>query len=1218
MKRLFALLAMFMTVLLSSIIFASCSGYKKMRLEVQYVTVEEGEEVWQDVDLNEGLDYILSPEVYSEEDEAYLMYFKVDVKGTSKKVSSLYISSSTTNAILESSTVKPGEAIKVLIKNVGSIRFNIIPSEGGADKAVEFGVNIYKQLEGVEQNPDCLPALVTGGDVKLEALTNLINYYPMVDGETQTNQTGVSFKLDGIGTIIDDEFVGNANYIVDDEGMFVDKSGGDLDQGQHYVWLDNSTSQLMLRVNSKYELGKLEDNNVIKLIATSNHDSSLCTDVYVYIVENFINDSLLVSYNNDIVLTEDGLIPSVDTNPIGDEVQLFASDKDSEYRSAKIYTYTSESIYSFVSKPGMKMRVFIDNGSEWLEYDYKTTFTDELGIKISEADDASSEVNGLGLKFEAIYASQYRVKLVVDFEAFDFSGSDKSPVDVLTKEIVVKVDSLATSVSINDKTYNDNTSVGAEYITNIEGGQSGTNAQLYTTYGTSQIGLPLRLQAVPTNAIDNTVYVSFYKSEELTDSNRLGNLSLLYAQGSSFVPNAKGQFEVKNKNKIYLKFNEGVDVSGLGAVYMACQVKCTPSSFRGTSVEAEYKTVVVKLNVIGTVKNIYIHKDASATEMDTFNDQYLENEKTYTAYINLNAGSVGVSVDAAQITIKSPNGVKISKDGSTWVDSIVVSELAVESKLYKLYFRSVNNGDGTIQILSPNGVNKEKTYTFVNVAKDINSINVSFDQTYVKDLYSDVVNDVERKFLAIQSDKSIDFKVTIDDLTSHVKDIQVNTLSEVVYSEQYNSVITTYEQGAVLPTKLNEYAFNVKSNSVGFTSAIYLKVEYYYIDGLNIVKGSKDFLYEIAVYSLAKNLNISSEGKDEILYINANYLDVASVRLSAKINNDVTNNVYFSSEQANNKANMYVQEATTYMYAIRVTLDENIIRWNQIANDANEVEYFKTSGLKEFGGYLYLDNLNKVFSIEALRRLDDLDFNYIQVDFTICQFGEAVSQPVRKILYFGNHVASNGIVVDGIDTYNNIYLNLLNKSHAEIFAEVANKQDATYSDLDYKLFSINRDFEDKSYYTGEDLTIEYDPTNNKFAITATAGGKYILEIFSKDSYMDSTGGYSNMTSVVINVSDGGEDDPYLISSPDEFKHIINNLDKHYKLSDNINISSLSDVDWWQKKDDYDNIVNRIFTGSIDGAMTIYNPVTGTTIHKQYSLTDLTIRQPATDTQGYYF
>lgn len=1220
MKRIFTLIAVCMAMLCSSIVFVSCSSYKNMYLQVEYATLESGSEEWRDLDLEKGLDYIVSDtepnNVYSEQENAYLMYLRVNIKGTSKKVNSLYISTSTTNAILETNVVKPGEAIKVLIKNVGSVKFNIIPSDGGADKAVEFNVNIYKQLESIEQNVDCLPALVTGGNIKLESLKNLINYYPL--GET--NQTGVSFKLDGVGTIVNGEFVNNADYFVDEEKMSINKKNGELEEGQHYVWLDMSTEQLSLRVNSGYKLSKLEGNNVIKLTATSNYYANITTTVYVYIVENFTQYSLLVSYDNNISLTGDGLIPSVNTNEVGDEIKLFASDRDSEYRSTKVYTYTSESIYSFISKPGMKLCVYIQNGDDWIEYDYENTFKDELGVKIAKADDASNEVNSLGLKFEAIYACEYRIKLVVDFEAFDFSGSDKSPIEVLTKEIVVKVESLATAVSVNDTTYEDNTSTGAEYVNNIEGGQGGTRAQIYTYYDSSQIGLPLRLQAVPTNSIDSTVYVSFYKSENLTEQNKLKNLSLMYAQGSYFDINTNGQFEVKNTNKIYLKFNDGANVSELSTVYMVCQVKCTPDEFKGVKVDAEYKTIIIKFDVIGAVNNIYVHKDASATEMDTFNDEYLENEKQYVAYINLSSGTVGVKVDSSQIIVTSNGGVKFSKDGNEWVDSISASELNIESKLYKLYFISVQKGEYSIKIESYNGVSKTKSYKFVNVTNDVDSITIKYDDTYINKISEDVLQEnIKREFLALQADKSVDFKVTTDGKTSNVKDIVVKNLSSVKYSTDYDSVVDTYDVNAVVSTRLNEYLFNIKANSVGFTSAVYVNVEYYYSDGLNIVEGSKVFIYEIAVYNLAKNLSISSNGKDEILYINSNYLDVASVRLSAKINNNVTNNIYFSSEEVTDKANKYVQEGGSYIYAIRVTLDDNITNWNKIAQNNGESEYFKISGLQQFEGYLYLDNLSKSFNIEALRKLSNLNFDYIQIDFTICQFGEPVSQSVRKILYFGSHVASEGIVVDGVDIYNNIYLNLLNKSQTQILAEVANKDEATYSELDYTLWIVDDNFKNKSYYSGENLKIVYEPNLNTITITAqNQGGKYILELFSKDSYDDSTKENSNKIEIVINVSDGNENNPYLISSLDDFKCIVDNLDKHYVLSNNINISALSNEDWWQKKNLNNTIINRIFKGSLDGAMKIYNPISDTTIYKTYSLIGLTIQNSISDDNGHYF
>ena len=167
MKRFLAVIAMMITMLCGSIMLVSCSNnYKKMYLVVEYALPTKDDKVeWHQVDLEKGFDYTISESVSS-------LYMRVRVEGTSKKVDSLYISQSVnTAAFLQTTSVAPNETFEIIIKNTGSVRFTITPSQGGTDKAVSFGVNLYKQIERISQNVNCVPAFVTGGSVEISKLT---------------------------------------------------------------------------------------------------------------------------------------------------------------------------------------------------------------------------------------------------------------------------------------------------------------------------------------------------------------------------------------------------------------------------------------------------------------------------------------------------------------------------------------------------------------------------------------------------------------------------------------------------------------------------------------------------------------------------------------------------------------------------------------------------------------------------------------------------------------------------------------------------------------------------------------------------------------------------------------------------------------------------------------------------------------------------------------
>ena len=1224
MKKVFTTLAIFMCMICGSVFLVSCSNnYKNMYLVVEYaVPNAEGGVEWIEVGANTSFDYVLSDSV--KEGDNYVLYLRVQVKGTSKNVDSLFVSKSVNNSTdLESSVVKPNEAFKVIITNIGSVRFSIIPSEGGADKSISFGVNIYEELVDIAQNEDCIPALVTGGNVKLNQLDDLITYYPL----DKTNQTGVSYEINAIGilrpkenndseTAINNlEFVANNVYNLSDDKQSI------LNGNNTVANLSVVGNDLFLNVAVDSIYGLSKQNNVIQLKATSNYKPELQTYVYVYVVENFTQESLLISYDNDIQLNN-GVIPSTDVNEVGDTIEIFDTELDEEYRSTSIYTYTSESIYSFLSEPGMRLRVYVDG----VEYDYINEFEDNLGIKISKADDSSQTVNSVGLNIEAIRSSSYTIKLVIDFEAFDFSASDKSPVTVLSKEIKVIVKSLASSVSINDRTYQDNLGGDAEYVKNLDG--DGT-AQLYSYYNDSVIGLPIKIQAVPTNAINPIVYVSFYSSNELenghlNEENRLTNLVLMYARNWSLVPNQDGKFEVSNSNRLYLKFTDDANITNLSTVYMVCEVVSSPDSFEGEIQEVKYKTVVVKFDVIGTVRNIYIYNNTTISNADTLNNEYLENNQTNIGYIHLNAGASGINIDANRVSIKSEKGlIKFSADGTNWQDEITAGALNRENGLYKLYFKTFQTGEDSIIINSPNGVNKQKPYKFVNVTSSESNVRVDFDNTYITNVGEyelgerDIVElngvEVELRYLALQSGKMVDFVASGDNLNNRIANVQAQRLrgSDKIYNQLYaNNTIPTFDSSAVTIQIFNDYTFNVNANTVGRTAIVFVEVNFYIynIQTQQIELASKYFLYEIAVYIQAQDLNV--QNKNEILYINSNYLDVATVTFNISLNGNLTQNIYFSSQTTNDAINIDYGDGYSSIYGVLIDKSESLDSINNGATENNEPPYFDVSGLEEYGGEWYLNRLNRVFEVQALRDLQTSQHTYFYIDIIVYQFGSPTTYTQRKIIYFGDYIASGSIVVDGVDIYKNLYLSLLNEglSTKTIKTKVSNSE-ASFTDIDYMLYSFNTEDKSTQIYSGTAISIQHELGEDEFIISATAGGTYILELFTRDSYNESTSQYENSVKIMITVSDGNsESTAYLISNLEEFKYMTtNNENKYYRLANDINISTL---DWWNEV--------RIFKGNLDGAITIYNPNNNSEIRKQYSLIGLNIQKGVSDSVGFYF
>ncbi len=1269
MKRILTILAIFMSVICGSVFLVSCGdGYKKMYLQVEYAVYDDDGKFDKWVTVKDGkLDYTMSSNLYSSDHGAHILNLRVKVKGTSKKVDSIYVSQSATTAVsLEDKNVKPNEAFTVLVHNIGSVSFNMTPSEGGEDKSVEFKLNIYRELTDIEQNVNCVPAVVVGGNVKLDALTNLIKYHPFDEetGDTQTNQTGVDYELVAVGKLDSDD---EKDLL---ERNFTAKVSTDSPNEIKYdgrtivELLRDNSGNLILRTDTRYAL--TSENNVIKLLARSKHDSEETAVVYVFIVEYFKEGSLLVSYHNDIYVgandnwsDKDGnILTGNDLRTLGEKVVIYDALLGSEYKYVDVYAYTSRSIYSFVSEPDISMKVYV-NG---VLYNYKEIADSNIGIKISPVTIDKDKINSVGLRFEtnpfkADDNSEYRIKLELDFTAFDFSASAPSPVQHLKKEFTLKVESLASSFSINGKPYEGNFDASKSEVKaqNITYYNSNKTAVIYSQY-VGSLGMPLNIKAVPSNAEDVDVYTSFYSdlsrdedTGELDGTNISDKFMLSETANSSLKANAKGEFVFTRQyanRQVYLRFADGKYDSSIKTVYMVCKVRCTPTEFNGETIAPKYITFIAKFDVVGAASAVNIYKK-DETGMAELNDTYLENGKQNLAYIGLSGNTT--EIDLGDVTISSEGkNVKFSADSLNWTDDIKLSKLKLnkESNRYELYFRSIKQCDENILINASNGLNAKWSYSFVNVTGNADGVKVEYEDTYIwtsktEDTlyYQDGTNPISVKYLALQDGATAQFMARGDGKTANIASLRVNSLLKT--SSEYLKIVnsegdayypsasmTSYLPGAVKipPESKDTYLFDIRANTIGFTSIVFVAVDFYVEVDKTIIPQTKYFIFEIAVYVPAKDLSVTTD-KEQILFVNEHYMSAATVEFAVSNNASATSRIAFSSNAVNNEVyKSYGETGYNSIYGICVN---TTIGFESIMSAGFELDdYFSIVGLNK-AGEDFVGRSGK-FTLTALKDLKDLVDKGIQsvfFDFEIHQFGEETVHTARKVIYFGDYTKVDGILVGGVDNYSNLYISLWDAVGGvtkQITAEPTNK-DATYKELDYKLKKVKLDGEqivrdeDRNIVTEEMddedkeyLEIQHPDDSNIFNITAKIqGGVYLLTIFAKDSH-DGTK-YAESTNILITVSDGKTDaTAYLISKYEDFIKIDfseEGEDLHYRLaSDNIDLSALytKPEDWWTKKDANGNVVSRMFNGHLDGSMTISDPNTGVSITKRFPLKNLSI------------
>ncbi|MFQ6724437.1 MAG: beta strand repeat-containing protein, partial [Clostridia bacterium] len=797
--------------------------------------------------------------------------------------------------------------------------------------------------------------------------------------------------------------------------------------------------------------------------------------------------------------------------------------------------------------------------------------------------------------------------------------------------------------------FNINTRSCSDNIANVNNNVFGTianydnpvqSAKLYTYYDNDKIGMKLNIQATPVDAINSKVKVGFY--DDITVNNGVINygnnlntvLQLFEAQGVSMEPNADGVFEIdfRNKNQVvFLSFND--QEITYEKIYMVCTAVGNPSSWKDNAVTPEYVTYIAEIDVVGAVSNTYLYKSASdyANATDTLDDYAIANIGVCNeAYLKFVSNHQNVKYD--EIEISSENGyIKFSADKTNWFNSINVSELSKDAlkSIFTLYFKTDRVCNDSIIISSPNIVSKKHNCEFVNIVKNENTLKVNYNSAYITEL-SDTnetskyfkdndgsIHSIGLSYLALQSGRTVQFRASGDNKNENITSIEaksllmssdeyLNILINDRQTSLYQDAIDTFSQTAVKVDGVGDYFFDIKANSVGYTSIVFVKVNYYTIEDNKIEFRSKYFVYEIAVYNPARNLTVNAD-KESIVYINSDYPEVAIVNFNVGLN-ACTKHVYFSSDNINDKYNKtpYGEAGTGEIYSIKLELT-NV-----------EDDYFDYINVKSVEGDLYLDNATRSFSIKAIKSLNDFDYTSISCKVTIMQFGEEqITTSITKVIYIGEHVSADKVVIlSGVDRYNNIYLSVVEGRNQAIVEAYATNDDenATYGELAYEIHSIDpvTGEVDDQKYIGSYLTVEPIEGTNQLKIKGqTVGGQYQIWLYPKDRDAD----YNiaeDSEKINITVSDGAtEATAYLISNIDDFVKIKNEPTKYYRLSQDVNISALKEKGW-------SGGIN--FEGSLDGSMKIIEPNSGEVIYKRYSLIGLKVDSDycLSDNDGKYF
>lgn len=1162
MKKLFSILSLIVLALASSVIFISCGDdYKNMYLEVQYAewsNTEGGGRVgeWKTIDLDKGLDFVLSESNKRADSNYYDLRMRVLVKGTKKKIDFVSVSCTGSSSLqLDVSTVKDGEEFVVKVYTTGSANMFFTPSVKSDKKAVNFPINLYDEIATIEQNDSYFPSVVKGGELNLNNLTDLIIYNGR-NGWT-TNQLGVAYSIDGVESV---------------DGV--------------YTFADNENHEATLDTRSNANILKVPQNfsgSNIKLTATSVYSGKTTTQeeiacqVEVKVVDNIDNSQFLVNYasrfdrefsnNNGAKITTLNLYPN---NTGYDSTNLVLSG------------LFDSSTYSFEKFENVQFetRVFVDgvdvtdraDAYHGLKISRNTSMESANGVELSE------KLNQVFLVESTTYLNQNTnvLKFVVGVKNLRFTSPVKNynlDSSILTYTINVVRENLPKSVTINDNPYTDG-STFSQYIYSDYGNLNGLNLTVNTATSTQK-----------TTEIKITAYTN--PATKTYDSS-VRALSF-YSYNGSVLGGSNAVVTLNDaRNSIYAKFVSGSN-SYPKQVYVDFEVLSSPSKFDGVDVvgNKKYITVTMTLNTIGKISSVSSTNDEG--NYDLFNasiSRLLEASKGIKSNLNLSSGS-DVLVNYSTAVLRSQNGnIKFSSDNVNFVSELNCKELT--NKVW--YFKAENNQTDQIILQTDLGqVWKSSTLNFVTTTtmssptiklttKNSNLVKLGSKSNYEGE------NTGSADFYAMQFNTTADFYAGYGTNFSEYRGITGLTITALPSKEN----ITSYGVDVFAIQKFdNGYSFNLNAKRTDLTSALKVNVTYYTGSEYAIEQKTQTMYLEIASYRPITNLQLVASNK-EIYYVNQLITDKATTEIVATFDDNATKSLSFSDITINEKVNssLYSNKQSLYYVEVRNEVAQNV---------TNEIE--QTGLINE----QYLDLTTSKYSMKLTKNLDNL--TNILVQFRVTSYALNISKTFSINIAITNFVKAEDIEIKGTAQNNNIYMSLQyeDKKSASFEARVSNVN-ATYKFLDYQLYKFDENNASNNYIgdrvvSNDVLSVAYDEELKKFNLQATGtnGGKFVLRIVSLDSYNNFTKDYDLYKYVVITISDGSESNPFYLYNSTDIENIATGLDKHYIIANNIDLSEVNTG------------ISGTFTGSINGIIASYNASTGIAVsYAQSYLSNLNI------------
>lgn len=1173
-------------------VFMSACGdkYKKMEFKISYAFSENATN-WYDANGGINLNYSVEDDEYvfvingnteRVNKNDFNIFIKVEINGVkSKHLGAVTVYEDSDNIAFTSANVNPGSVVKMGI--IGTVDSQISFYENESGKSTKINISIDGKLNGISANENVVPTVVVGKNISLNSLSNLIIYNP--NSQTTTNQIGVKYEFVEFGTF--EKTAANTTF----------KRFNQSDLNKKFVSLNDGVLKINSKVNNNYFILS-ESNNVVKLKATSVHDENISTEVFVYLVENNLENPI-VKFNDDNNFD----VNSDESTHKGVDLYFNVDENETEFKYASTSVVLSDvlSVYNsnnLVTANGktLTFKPVVYVGDNLTPYDFESSAVVQNNL-ILQKDDSVYTIKMVNRSSETKVNLKFAYELVCEDENVAVAFTQNKP--QLQTNVEVRKHVLTSAIVVNGSEYKDET--------------NSITGDVYSTLNPSYMGYEINLKLDPIDSIAfnaQTVEISFENDK----------LSIKDASDQSTINSGSA---LQSGKTLYVKFKNGINEKQT----ITLKTKITPEYFNGAELNShDYKTVTLTLEKKVTADSLQF---VNADDYSSVKTVDIASNKTSSVFVKV--GYSGSNLDLSTVKFASSN-YALNDSGDTQVSLTDAKFVSSDEgyNIYKLNIPATNSTEKSTLTVYAGELNKG-----ASAVVTLNPVNVITDATKLKIVAKDDYNVKtfdDNKF-AVVKDRELDFNVfevvNDENVSNTIKNLRVESVEIVGDNADYFGGTEVLK----ISSTLNSNALRVQGWQTK-TRVVNVVVEYYALDN-DAVKESSTKIENVqfAVYSPIDNIVVSLKKDDngapidEVVYVNTLLNESNSTEITytscASSYGTPTQNVYF----VDSGALKTIENVSSVDISIGSAIDDTNLEI-LYKTDSTFEKLTKNKKLKENADISSLIRLQLKGSFSSR--------NNITFTFTAKRFNKesVVSNVTIKFVQVDKAIGidvTKGDIVSYSSTNNELQLSFMDAESDVVsksfsakakFATTEQSGYKRFDNLTYQLYKYSLKNGEVEYELDgktpklvqisnnlSGITVEIK--NNQVTVSANktvnnVGGLYKLVIATTDSYNDNTGVFKTTYSLNVRVSDGEDaNSAYIISNATQFAKINNSLDSYYVLGDNITLDAN-----FKPIGRNDNNDVTAFTGSLSGKLyTVTN--SGSSSEANYSIY-VTIKNCYTD------